>query len=213
MLASAVPGMVANTFAQNLVTNGSFELGEFTGEYFGNTYLEPPSTAIAGWTVIESDILWLMNDASDSQKFRTFASDGEYFLDLTGFDNLPYGGVEQTIATEIGGHYLLQFDLGSNPATVGPTQSVLAQAGEVQSTFTFHGSGDASQYTRLGFDFVAQSSATLLRLVGATPSGVNIGIDNVTVLLVPEPATWLIAFAGAAACLCHSRTRRLSLQT
>jgi hypothetical protein len=182
--------------AQNLVLNGSFEAGAFSGDYFGNTFLDAGSTAITAWTVIDSDILWLTNDASDSIVFNVSASDGERFLDLTGFDNLPFGGVEQAVPTQIGRRYRLAFDLGTNPARLGATQTLMAQVGSDQTTFTFTGTGDSSQYRRYGLDFVANSSSTLISFIGSTPSGGHIGLDNVVVSQVPEPASWLAMAIG-----------------
>lgn len=178
--------------AQNLVLNGSFELGEFSGTYFGNTYLEAGSKAITDWTVVQSDIIWATNDASDSIVFNMFASDGERFLDLSGFDNLPYGGVAQEIPTQPGLRYRLEFDLGTNPVRLGPTQTLIAHVGSNESTFSFTGTGDSTQYDRHALEFVADSTSTLIRFTGTTPSGNHIGLDNVVVTNVPEPASWLL---------------------
>jgi hypothetical protein len=179
----------SSVYAQNLVLNGSFESGAFTGAYFGNTYLDAGSTAITGWTVVDSDIIWATNAASDSIAFNMFASEGEKLLDLTGFDNLPFGGVEQTIPTQPGLSYRMEFDLGTNPVRLGDTTTLIAQAGSSQSSFTFIGTGDSTQYQRYGLDFVAESSDTLIRFTGSTPSTVFVGLDNVVVSPIGPPKT------------------------
>jgi hypothetical protein len=191
----------------NLVLNGSFESGEFTGTYFGNTYLEAGSTAITGWTVVQSDIIWGDNDASDSIVYNVFASEGERLLDLTGFDNLPFGGVEQAIPTQPGRRYRLEFDFGTNPARLGQTQTLIAHVGANQTAFTFTGTGDSSQYQRYGLDFIADEASTLIRFTGATPSGLHIGLDDVVVSEIPEPASWLLMTLAGAGILCIARSR------
>src|SRR5271156_3332264 len=94
----------------NLVTNGSFEDGTFVptdGDY--SAILNPGSTAITGWTVINTPNAQVAWDGPTNPDGLT-ASDGSYFLDLTpDRDAPPYGGVTQTISTIVGASYLLTF--------------------------------------------------------------------------------------------------------
>jgi Protein of unknown function (DUF642) len=94
-----------------LVTNGSFESGAFSGDMNDTMSLSPPSTAMTGWTVTNGTLAWI----GPTNTFGLAAQDGGYFLDLTGYhDNIPYGGVTQSIATNIGSRYALTFYLGSS---------------------------------------------------------------------------------------------------
>jgi hypothetical protein len=136
-----------------------------------------------------------------------FASEGEQFLDVSGFDNLPYGGVAQEIPTRPGLRYRLEFDLGTNPVRLGPTQILIAQVGSNQSTFTFTGTGDSTQYDRHALEFVADSISTLIRFTGTTPSGNHIGLDNVVATNVPEPGGWLLTVMALCLFGCHRSLR------
>src|SRR6266404_7787924 len=97
----------------NLLTNGSFEnTTNFVNQ--GNDTMDLPvgSTLMPGWTVAGSHYLsWI----GPTNPFGVTASDGSYFLDLTGYIfGAPFSGVSQTIATSPGSTYQLSFDLGSS---------------------------------------------------------------------------------------------------
>jgi hypothetical protein len=79
------------------------------------------STAIPGWTTTNGTFTaWIQN----GNPWAIPASDGSFFLDLTGYsDSGTYGGVTQSFATTIGAQYTLTFDLGyggNSVAFAGP---------------------------------------------------------------------------------------------
>ena len=101
----------------NVLTNGSFE---DTTNFVNNTVEDADnllrgSTAMTGWTVLGGHgnapaVQW----DGPTNPFGLSAPNGSYFLDLTGpSPGWPFGGVEQTIATQPGATYSLTFDLGS----------------------------------------------------------------------------------------------------
>ena len=197
--------------AANLVTNPSFELGTFTNRGDGFQILPLGSTAIGGWTVINDSLAWgtVPNSAASVNPITPF--DGTFFLDLQG-DGIfrrPYGGVMQTLTTVSGQQYHLAFNLGTeqspaSPATHGPI-SVVATAGSTSLPFTFNPGGTGTQWGEFGFDFTASSSSTPISIVGTTTAGgAYIGLDLVSVTLVPEPSTLLIAFLGSIALIAAS---------
>lgn len=196
-----------NTAQANLVTNGSFETGAFVGD--GLMSLNPGSAAIAGWTVFSGEILW-----EDNLLFTNYgvsASEGTKFLDLTGHDTVPYGGVEQTIATTPGLRYVVDFDFGTNPARYGGTQRVTAAAAAAASVFEFTGTGDTQQYQHYSLPFTATSASTLISFVGSGPAGgVHAGLDNVVVMIaVPEPSSAAMLAIGMIGLLTASCWRRV----
>src|SRR5947209_2037789 len=78
----------------NLLTNGSFEnpVGA-SGDF---TEIPNGSTALTGWTVITQEIAQINPGCCNSGTLPIPASDGNYFLDLTGvFTSM--GGVQQTV--------------------------------------------------------------------------------------------------------------------
>jgi len=209
--------------AQNLITNGSFELfddahpfivyTDDTARYF------PGSTGILGWTVTAGTDIAL---SGPTNSYGDYASDGSYSLELTGYeDSNPFGGVSQTIATVAGRHYRLTFDLGNNVRYVNELydDAILASAGATSQTFTNpiydHSNNPAQSWATETMDFVATGSSTLITLHGGI-SGANqaaIGLDNVSVVQLdssaaPEPASWALMLAGFGAIGGALRNRR-----
>jgi len=187
-----------------LITNGSFEAGNFTGtnpqSAAGSTQLFTGATNITGWTVVNAELAWLQN----SNPYGIVASDGVRTLDLTGYhDASPYGGVSQTIATTAGSIYNLSFDIG---AYAGSSAGVTASAGALSQNFIFSalGGGASYQYGTQSLNFTAGAgTTTLITLTGSSTShGDNIGLDNVKVTLVsgsagaPEPGTFPLLGMG-----------------
>jgi hypothetical protein len=200
----ALPALAASS-GDNLMFNGSFELGAFVDNGNGAMSLAPGSTAILGWTTHTGELVWLTTPNS----YSTSASDESRFLDLTGYhDSSPYGGVVQTITTVAGHHYKLIFDLGNN-SIYGVDASVTASAGSTSASYTLHDTTQTMVWKTLTLDFVATGSLTAISFVGASPSGNAIGLDHVEVLesAVPEPAS-ILALGGAAAFAIRRRKRR-----
>lgn len=76
----------------NLITNGSFELGANDAAPGGFTMKGVGSSDLTGWSVTQNNIDW------DNAFWQ--AADGTHKLDLNG--NLGVGGVSQTINTMVG---------------------------------------------------------------------------------------------------------------
>ncbi|MDJ0601524.1 MAG: hypothetical protein QNJ37_22100 [Crocosphaera sp.] len=69
---------VVPTLASNLITNGSFEEGNFTGTGVDPTFtrIAPSSSDLTGWTVGGSGVDWHNSDVMNSP------IEGEFVLDL-----------------------------------------------------------------------------------------------------------------------------------
>jgi len=175
---------------QNLVVNGSFETGcpaSFVSDANGVMSLPPGSTVIPGWTTTTAEILWGLN----ANSFGPQSPYGSIFLDLTGYhDSPPYGGVTQTIATSPDQSYLLTFSLGAHqdiPPYRGP-MTVAVTAGSSSNSFTFTPAGAGNQWGAFSMEFIAESTATPLTFTGtASAGGAHLGLDNVSVIVSPEP--------------------------
>jgi hypothetical protein len=201
--------LVAASKGQTLISNGSFELG--TGQASSGNYVRftPGNTSITDWTIITDDIAWLNGTLP---QFGINPSAGSFFLDLTGdTDASPHSGVQQAFATNIGQSYRVSFDLGTGTGScVGPV-SLIVTAGAASQTFT--NSSTTTNWTSYSMDFTANAATTTLTLQGfSTPvGGIYIGLDNVSVFAIPEPATWtLMIIGGAALGAAPWRRRRVS---
>ncbi len=178
----------------NLLINGSFESGNFVPNAQDAMTLAVGATDMTGWAVQNASLAWI----GPSNPFGLSASDGGYFLDLSGYhDNAPYGGVlqSQTIPTLVGAQYRLTFDIGtSTPYDTAPV-SVEVTAGSASATFTSTPSL-IDQWEPFTFDFVATSPNTGISLVGLAGSDQKyIGLDNVNLIVIPEPSV-LTLLAG-----------------
>ncbi len=188
----------------NLLTNGSFENlnNTFVGDANSVDELNSGSSVIPGWLTVNGvPTAWIKS----GNPYGIGASDGLYFLDLTGYaDSGAYGGVSQTFATMVGDTYTVSFDLGygGNSTSFGGPVSVKAMAGNFSGVFT-SGSGDPrpAVWNPESFNFVASSSSTQLSIIGlSTAGGEYIGIDNASAVIspsaVPEPRSYTLLIAG-----------------
>jgi hypothetical protein len=174
----AAPGYVHA--APNLLANGSFEsTTNFVNQGNDTMDLNVGSTSITGWTVAGSHyVSWI----GPTNPFNLTASDGDYFLDLTGYiPGAPFSGVTQSITTTPGASYLLTFDLGSSPFW-GVQDGLTASAGATSEVFTSTNNGSQTNlWQSESLAFNATGSTTLISLIGN--SGHNyIGLDNVSVV-------------------------------
>lgn len=196
LLSAALAGAIAATLGissshANLITNGSFEDGNLVPDGNGAMSVAVGDhTTMPGWTVVNGSISWIgPND------FFLTASQGNRFLDLTDYrDAIPYGGVTQTITTVANAFYTLTFDLGSS-ARYGLPDSITASAGSASQTFTSTSPLD-NQWQTETLSFQATGASTLISLIGDTANPSYIGLDNVNVAAVPEPATWAMMILG-----------------
>jgi hypothetical protein len=204
----------------SLIANGSFENTNKTFVGDGNLVdeLSSGSTTIPGWTTINGvPTAWIQN----GNPYGISASDGSYFLDLTGYSNVgTYGGVSQSFATVAGSSYVVTFDLGygGNSTAFGGPVSVLVSAGGSSGTFTSaSGSPNPAVWDPETFAFTATGSSSTLSLIGkSTAGGFYIGLDNVDVELgtatttsssVPEPGTYTLLLTGMSFLGCAARRR------
>jgi hypothetical protein len=202
----AVTALVVSgaTARGQLITNGSFESGSNPPGNLTNKAYFAGSTDIAGWTVISTPspgaapLAWIQGNFTGLTDNDYKPSAGNFFLDLTGLNDngVTFGGVQQTFATTIGQTYQAQFDLitgsGNSAGPIGATLTV----GPASQTFTTsNGNSTAQTFT---LNFTATTTSTTLSILGASApvGGWMLGLDNVSVTAIPEPAECAVA-AGA----------------
>ncbi|HZP22316.1 MAG TPA: PEP-CTERM sorting domain-containing protein [Terriglobales bacterium] len=178
VVAMAVLVCAPAAFAQNLVTNGGFETGDFTGwNEVGNFEF---SQVVSGPFVS-------FTGAQEGSFYATFGPVGSQ------------GGISQSFSDTAGGSYLFSFWLnavGDDPSSVtvmwdGTT--VLSQTdpntGNVWTNFTFNETGTG--HDTITFLFQDDPAYIALDNVSVTPSG---GTTS-----VPEPSSLLLMGSGALA--------------
>jgi hypothetical protein len=199
-----------NTVAHaDLINNGSFENGTFTGGSYGfplaQQVLPGDSSTLPGWTTNTSEIAWFQ---SGQAGITTVA--GNYALDLTGFcdggSGCPsgglYGGISQSISTVIGTTYQLDF-LGGTYSLNSSAPTLVATAGSNVESFTLTTTSVTSGiWQSYSFEFVATSSNTEIAFSGsggAVGQTFYLGLDNISVnsvSAVPLPTPiWLFGSA------------------
>ncbi len=178
---------ISQAESANLVTNGSFESGGYVTSTNDTMTLAIGSTDMDGWTVTEDLISWI----GPLNPWSLTANEGDFFLDLTDFSTgSPFGGVSQSITTEVGQSYELSFDLGSSNIWGRPS-AIEASAAGSSNIYTSSTVGGLSDWDRFSMIFTADSETTTISLTGTTGSQ-YIGLDNVSVSAVPVPAAlWL----------------------
>ena len=186
----AIPA-IANA---NLLVNGSFESGAFSPPSNASQTLVVGNSSITGWTIVADSVSWIGN----ANPWGLTAAEGTRFLDLTDTQNgAPFGGVTQTIATDIGLPYRLTFDIGSS-GPFGFPVAIRATAGATSQVFSVNTSAN-NIWTRATLDFVATSTTSVIRFEG-TNGQLYTGLDNATVLSqvpeLPVQALLLIGLVG-----------------
>lgn len=212
VLAFAAAGSAS---AASLV-NGSFE--QPGGSNL--TYLTAGSTALPGWTVVDStpggdnEIAHTHNAAFGG--LGAVASDGSYFLELTGVTGRGKGVTSDAIDTVAGTTYRVGFDVGAffigGQGSYGDVTLDLLVDDVLAGSFTnvLGLSAAGSDWQRFSYDVVASGPSmrlTFLASTALTSSYLGAGLDNVTFEAlpgqpagspggVPEPGVWALMILG-----------------
>lgn len=169
--------------SQALVMNGSFEAGSLAGS---TVPLPTGSTAVDHWTMAGDMHYWIGNSTNSD---GIWASDGNCSIDLAGdFDSAP-GWIYQSFATTVGSTYTVRFDLGTRNISWGMA-SIMVKEGGNSAVFN-QAPTDLMSWSTKTWSFVATSALSTLEFMEANPGQTNyVGLDNVVVSTVPEPATF-----------------------
>ena len=121
--------MMMVPLASAQLTNGSFEDPQMAGAYY---LLPPNSTAIPGWTTIDSGVEWFQPLAYGGDP----APDGLFAVDIANYTYMA-GGLQQTFTTDPGTEYHINFFLGTQQTNGrdGTCEIIVEADGQTQ-TFT-----------------------------------------------------------------------------
>lgn len=167
----------STTFAQNLVNNGSFETGDFTGWTTGGNFeftqvVSGPFSAYSG------------------------AEDGNFYVTMgpVGAD----GTLSQTLTTVAGAQYTLSFWFGS----VGDNPSDFSVSWDGTNLLSLTNPNTGANWTNFTFQVTGTGSDTLTFAFRDDPA--YLALDNISVTensgqSVPEPSSFLLLGTGVLA--------------
>ena len=168
--------------AFNRVVNGGFETGDFTG-WLVNGAVNNPGTF---WTDVTT------------QDNNLFPNSGAYFAE---FGNYPGPDtISQTFRTKVGQEYDFSFWLASEgyvnsdltPNNMTVTWADGSPSGPPEGDpVVFNGSVTSTTWTEYSYRLTADSSLTTITF-SAYDNPSFIGLDDVSVSCIPEPATIII---------------------
>jgi hypothetical protein len=155
--------LIPSIASADLVFNGGFELGDFTG-----------------WILSGNPIRGMVDTANPHS--------GTFAADLTALDSPSF--MEQMLATTPGAMYDLTYFLDvSKPFTSGTVVEFLTQLNGV--TVFDHTNIPPQPYTRYSFPFLATGTSTDLKFGFRYDAG-SLFLDDISVNAVPEPSSvWL----------------------
>ena len=157
----------------DLILNGGFDANNPAGEF---TTVNPGDTDIAHWDVVGGNVGFKHGDWQNAE--------GTGSIDMNGGN--ASGIMSQTISTEIGQTYVVNFQLAGNPRGGQNSKDVQVSAAGSTANFSFDTSGTSvtdMQWRGETFTFTANSTSTTLTFTSLEPSTNRFGaaIDEVTV--------------------------------
>lgn len=171
----------------DLVINGSFEAGEYTGNGtdLGWTRLEPGNNKLSGWTIGGDGVDWHNAEQMNSP------SDGAKLVDLDTDGGGTKGSISQSLMTTPGTWYTLTFDMagpdfygGGYPVNLKITLGSVNGQSETHKEFsvTTSNNGSLSWETKI-WAFKADSNATTLTIASLEGDSFwGPAVDNISVV-------------------------------
>ncbi len=196
----------------SLITNGSFELGNYDNSDSDGRpdimLLFSGQTALPGWTVNgNAGVHWMdIREGSSAGP----VSDGFRSMDLQGMapDQYGFSSLSTEFDTTIGHWYRLTFDAYSGLQT--PDNIANVSVGTVRNHSFSGGTGLSvpASFETLSLFFQATEARSKLTFEVVASNGYGPVIDNVSVHAVPEPSSFVLMGTGASLLACFSVRRR-----
>ena len=205
----ATMALAGGAQAQNIVTNGGFEAPVVSDNC---CITVTAGNSFPGWSVTAGDINVVRGSFNSGTGNRAFQ--GTQYVDLIGEANV-LTTLSQTLNTVVGTLYTFSFAYSNNAFAGATARSATYSVGGLTGTVT-HSSAtpDNLDWNVFRGSFTATGSTTTLSFTERDGAG-NAGVllDDVSVVAVPEPATWAMMIAGFGLVGGVARRRRAVLAT
>jgi len=177
-LGAAMFALADEKKSENLIVNGSFEMGPDAGEF---KPLDKDSTEIKGWIVTRAQIDYIGSYWQHAQ--------GEHSLDLHGSPGI--GGIAQKFKTTKGHKYRVTFSLAGNPEGGVAKKKLAVKAAGKQMEFEFDTTGKSKTdmgWVKKTWDFNADADETTLEFFSTMTEDEACGpcLDDVSVVEIKE---------------------------
>jgi len=184
LLATALAASFSAAHAgPNLVVDGSFE-DQAQGAGTWSVY-----NAINGWSTVSGSGIEVRNNVAGT------AFDGVNFVELDSNNN---SAMAQTIATTVGGQYLLSFAYSARPGVNAASNPIeVLWNGASIATVTANGSNlSNNDWHVFSYAVTGTGSDKLTFRASGVNDSYGGSLDAVAVVAVPEPSTYAMMFLG-----------------
>jgi hypothetical protein len=205
--------------AADLVANGGFEQGTFNGGNSLAQQLKPGDSALSNWTIRNAPATWYANGWNNNpQQIPLSPRTGNFGLNLAD-GSVRFVTASQTFNLLPFQQYQLSFWVGNYSANNGPAGVNVNITDGTSNTILLSETAltpianESSTWTRFAFNFIADGTSNTISFSERNgPS--YIGLDDVSIAAVPEPATWammILGFAGMGVMAYRRRNQNAAL--
>lgn len=190
--------------AASIITNGGFELGTFNGGPSLAQQVQPGGGELSGWTVSNGPATWYTSGWNNNpQQFPLNPRTGNFGVSLAD-GTVNTINLSQSINLLPFQQYQLSFWVGNYGFNSGPAGVNVSITDGTSNTILLSENVSApvpntsSNWTRFAFNFIADGTSNTISF-GEINGPSYIGLDDVSIAAVPEPATWAMMLLGFAA--------------
>ena len=165
---------VSGQGADNLIVNGSFEIGDFNRPGFVRVF--PGEQLIQGWEVGGSGVDWHLS-TTDIEKNPNFkdphfgpAKDGSLVVDLN-LDGDATGWIQQSFDTVPGLTYNVSFFVAATHWFTDPRPLVVTVNGTERDIYVMGADENNLRWERIAFKFLAKSSRSTIKFSSPDANG------------------------------------------
>jgi hypothetical protein len=200
--------------AADIIANGGFELGTFTGGNSLAQQIQPGGGELSGWTVSGAPATWYTSGWNNNpQQFPLNPRTGNFGVSLAD-GSVRFVNLSQSINLLPFQQYQLSFWVGNYSFNNGPAGVNVSITDGTSNTILLSENvlapipNRSSNWTRFAFNFIADGTSNTISF-GELNGPSYIGLDDVNITAVPEPATWAMMILGFAAIgfLAYRRSR------